>query len=96
MNNINYKINEENNGDINNIKNLAEQMNLKFGEVHNSIDNQIHKREEIDGNYKKEINEIMDKIEEESNRQKKKREEFEENIFTLMEDTLIKLINNNS
>ncbi len=37
----------------------------------------------------------MQRIKEEFNKEKDKREEFEENIFTLLEETCAKLINTN-
>ena len=40
------------------------------------------------------MNEIKDKINEEIIKVKKKREEFENNIFNLIEDTCIKLTEN--
>ena len=77
INNVTSKINEENEDKINNIKILAEEMNQKFGEVHDAIDAQRQKREGIDGEYDNHINEVLDKIKEEFQKQKNKREEFE-------------------
>jgi len=38
----------------------------------------------------------MQRIKEEFHREKEKREDFEENIFTLLEETCSKLVNNNT
>ena len=96
INNVSGKINEENEDKVNNIKVLAEQMNQKFVEVHDAIDIQKQKREGIEGEYDNHINEVLEKMKEEFNKQKKNREEFEENVFTLIEETCTKLASYNA
>ena len=72
------------------------EMNQKFIEVHDAIDVQKQKREGIDGEYDNHINEVLEKMKEEFNKQKKNREEFQENVFALIEETCTKLASYNS
>jgi CRISPR/Cas system CSM-associated protein Csm2 small subunit len=70
-------------------------MNQQFGEVHNLIEEERKKREESENAFVKNLEEIMDKVKGEFNKEKKQREEFEENVFNLIEDTCTKLASSN-
>ena len=96
INNVNNKIIEENEDKINNIKNITEDIGQKFGEIKENIETQKQKREEIENEHENNISEIMEKTKNEIDIQKQKREEFEANAFTIIEDTCIKLAENNS
>ena len=90
------EIKEENEDKINNIKNITADIGQKFGEIKENIETQKQKREEIENEHENNISEIMEKIKNEIDIQKQKREEFEANAFTIIEDTCIKLAENNS
>jgi hypothetical protein len=70
-------------------------MNQQFSEVHELLDNEHKKREESENAFVKNLEEIMEKVKEEFNKEKKQREDFEENVFNLIEDTCTKLANSN-
>ena len=70
-------------------------MNQQFGEVHNLIEEERKKREESENSFVKNLEEIMDNVKGEFNKEKKQREEFEENVFNLIEDTCTKLASSN-
>ena len=70
-------------------------MNQQFIEVHELIENEKKKREESENAFVQNLGEIMEKVKAEFAKEKKQREEFEENVFNLIEDTLIKLVSSN-
>ena len=70
-------------------------MNQQFIEVHELIENEKKKREESENAFVQNLGEIMEKVKSEFAKEKKQREEFEENVFNLIEDTLIKLVSSN-
>ena len=71
-------------------------MNNEFGKIQELIENESSKRIETENTFVQTISEVMQRIKEELNKEKDKREDFEENIFTLLEETCTKLTNNNS
>jgi len=71
-------------------------MNNEFGKIQELIENESSKRIETENTFVQTISEVMQRIKEEFNKEKDKREDFEENIFTLLEETCTKLTNNNS
>jgi hypothetical protein len=71
-------------------------MNSEFGRVHELIETETKKREESENTFVGSLEEIMQKVKGEFNKERKQREEFEENIFTLIEDTCNKLANCNN
>ena len=70
-------------------------MNQQFGEVHDLIDEEKKKREESENLFVKNLEDIMDKVKNEFKKEKNQREEFEENVFNLIEETCTKLAANN-
>lgn len=70
-------------------------MNQQFGEVHDLIDEEKKKREDSENLFVKNLEEIMDKVKNEFKKEKKQREEFEENVFNLIEETCTKLASTN-
>ena len=60
------------------------------------IENESSKRVETENTFVSTISDVMQRIKEEFNKEKDKREDFEENIFALLEETCSKLVNNNS
>ena len=53
------------------------------------------KREESESSFIQNLEEIMQKVKSEFAKEKKQREEFEENVFNLIEDTCTKLASSN-
>ena len=53
------------------------------------------KREESENAFVHNLEEIMEKVKNEFAKEKKQREEFEENVFNLIEDTCTKLASSN-
>ncbi|MCQ2818496.1 MAG: hypothetical protein MJ252_14605 [archaeon] len=70
-------------------------MNQQFGEVHDLIDEEKKKREDSENLFVKNLEEIMEKVKTEFKKEKKQREEFEENVFNLIEETCTKLASSN-
>ena len=61
--------------------------------MHELIDNERKKREESENTFVQNLEEIMGKVKSEFSKEKKQREEFEENVFSLIEETCTKLAN---
>jgi len=69
-------------------------MNDEFMKAHNLIANDTRQREENEDKILMALKDIMKKVKEELENEKTKREDFEENIFNILEETCNKLANN--
>ena len=69
-------------------------MNDEFMKAHNLIANDTRQREENEDKILMALKDIMKKVKEELENEKVKREEFEENIFNILEETCNKLASN--
>lgn len=94
-----HEIEEKNNNEkekINKILNdIAEDSNNEFGNVYELIKTEQTIKEENKKEFDNNIKELMTKINEEFKNEEKKREDFEKTIFDLIEDTVVKLSEDN-
>ena len=86
---------KENEEKINDIKNINEEIEQKFGEIKENIEQQKQRRENYEKNNENNINEFMEKTNDEINLYKKNKEDFQDNVFTIIEDTCLQLAENN-
>ena len=94
-----HEIEEKNSNEkekINKIVNdIAEDSNNEFGNVYELIKTEQTIKEDNKKEFDNNIKELMTKINEEFKNEEKKREDFEKNIFDLIEDTVVKLSEDN-
>lgn len=69
-------------------------MNDEFLKVHNLVSNEGRQREENEDKILLALKDIMKKVKEELESERVKREDFEENIFNILEETCNKLASN--
>ena len=74
---------------------IAEDSNNEFGNVYELIKTEQTIKEDNKKEFDNNIKELMTKINEEFKNEEKKREDFEKNIFDLIEDTVVKLSEDN-
>ncbi len=110
MPNVNTKIENESEEKNKIMQNLVQEMNNEFAKLQElvnfikiklcltltQIETESGKRVETENTFVQTISDVMQRIKEEFNKEREIREEYEDNIFTLLEETSNRLVSNNA